>query len=172
MLLTEIKFFYCLEVFSCSLDETLFNRWQSHLPPVSASPHAPSKVARIAGNFVNTDILGSLEFATQLAGAKLVVVLGHTDCGAIKGAADNAQLGKLTSLLANIRPSLEKLNYKGVASSKDKVLVQKLADQNAKDAVSKILSKSEVIRNLADSGKVKVVAAMHDLGTGKISWFS
>ena len=128
--------------------------------------------ARIAGNFVNTDILGSLEFATQLAGAKLIVVLGHTDCGAIKGAADNAQLGNLTSLLANIRPSLEKLNYKGVASSKDKVLVQKLADQNAKDAASKILSQSKVIRNLADSGKVKVVAAMHDLGTGKISWFS
>lgn len=128
--------------------------------------------ARIAGNFVNTDILGSLEFATQLAGAKLVVVLGHTDCGAIKGAADNAQLGNLTSMLANIRPSLEKLNYKEVPSSKDKVLVQKLADQNAKDAVANILSKSEVIKNLADSGKVKVVAAMHDLGTGKISWFS
>ncbi len=128
--------------------------------------------ARIAGNFVNTDILGSLEFATQLAGAKLVVVLGHTECGAIKGAADNAKLGNLTAMLENIRPSLKKLNYKGVPSSKDKELVQKLADQNAKDAVAKILAQSQVINNLVGLGKVKVVAAMHDIGTGKITWFA
>ena len=128
--------------------------------------------ARIAGNFVNTDILGSLEFATQLAGAKLIVVLGHTECGAIKGTADNAKLGNLTAMLENIRPSLKKLNYKGVPSSKDKELVQKLADQNAKDAVDKIMTKSQVISNLAAVGKVKVVSAMHDIGTGKITWFS
>lgn len=128
--------------------------------------------ARIAGNFVNTDILGSLEFATQLAGAKLIVVLGHTECGAIKGAADNAKLGNLTAMLENIRPSLKKLNYKGTPSSKDKELVQKLADQNAKDAVEKIMTKSQVINNLVAMGKVKVVAAMHDIGTGKITWLS
>jgi len=128
--------------------------------------------ARIAGNFVNTDILGSLEFATQLAGAKLIVVLGHTECGAIKGAADNAKLGNLTAMLENIRPSLKKLNYKGVPSSKDKELVQKLADQNAKDAVEKIMAKSQVINNLVAGGKVKVVSAMHDIGTGKITWFA
>jgi carbonic anhydrase len=126
--------------------------------------------ARIAGNFVNTDILGSLEFATQLAGAKLIVVLGHTECGAIKGAADNAKLGNLTAMLDNIRPSLKKLNYQGVASSKDKELVQKLADQNAKDAVAKIMANSQVINNLVAGGKVKVVSAMHDIGTGKITW--
>jgi len=128
--------------------------------------------ARIAGNFVNTDILGSLEFATRLAGAKLIVVLGHTECGAIKGAADNAKLGNLTAMLENIRPSLDKLNYQGIPSSKDKALVQKLADQNAKDAVDKIMANSQVISELVSSGKVKVVSAMHDIGTGKIVWLS
>lgn len=128
--------------------------------------------ARIAGNFVNTDILGSLEFATKLAGAKLIVVLGHTECGAIKGAADDAKMGNLTAMLANIRPSLAKLNYEDVPSSKDKVLVQKLADQNAKDAARMIMDKSEVIATLVKEGKVKIVSAMHDIGTGKVSWFA
>jgi carbonic anhydrase len=76
-------------------------------------------VARIAGNFVNTDILGSLEFATQRAGAKLVVVLGHTDCGAIKGAADNAQWGKLTSLLAQHSPVIGKVEIRGSSQFKE-----------------------------------------------------
>ena len=75
-------------------------------------------------------------------------------------------------MLENIRPSLKKLNYKGFPSSKDKELVQKLADQNAKDAVDKIMTKSQVISNLAAGGKVKVGSAMHDIGTGKIIWFS
>ena len=128
--------------------------------------------ARIAGNFVNTDILGSLEFATKLAGSRLIVVLGHTECGAIKGAADDAKMGNLTATLANIRPSLAKLNYKGVPSSKDKILVQKLADQNAKDAARMIIDKSKVIATLVKEGKVKIVSAMHDVGTGKVSWFA
>ncbi len=127
--------------------------------------------ARIAGNFVNTDILGSLEFATKLAGSKLIVVLGHTNCGAIKGAADDAKLGNLTAMLANIRPSLAKLNYSGVPSSKDKKLVQMLADQNAKDAAKMIVDKSEVIATLVKEGKVKIVSAMHDISTGKVSWY-
>lgn len=128
--------------------------------------------ARVAGNFVNTDILGSLEFATKLAGSKLIVVLGHSNCGAIKGAVDDAKLGHLTGMLANIRPSLTKLNYTGVPSSKNKELVQKLADQNAKDAAQMILDKSEVIATLVKEGKVKIVSAMHDLSTGKVSFFA
>ena len=128
--------------------------------------------ARIAGNFVNTDIIGSLEFATAAAGAKLIVVLGHSECGAIKGAVDDVKLGNLTSMLANIRPSLTKLNYVGVPSSKNKELVQKVADQNAKDAADMILTKSTVIADLVKNGKVKIVSAMHDLATGKISFFA
>lgn len=128
--------------------------------------------ARIAGNFVNTDIIGSLEFATKLAGAKLIVVLGHSSCGAVKGAVDDAKMGNLTATLANIRPSLAKLNYTGVPSSKNKELVQKVADQNAKDAAKMIMDKSEVIATLVKEGKVKIVAAMHDIATGKVSWFA
>jgi carbonic anhydrase len=128
--------------------------------------------ARIAGNFVNTDIIGSLEFATLAAGAKLIVVLGHSECGAVKGAVDNVKLGNLTATLANIRPSLEKLNYAGIPSSKNKELVQKVADQNAKDAAAMMMQKSEVIAKLVSEGKVKIVSAMHDIKTGQISWFA
>jgi carbonic anhydrase len=128
--------------------------------------------ARIAGNFVNTDILGSLEFATAAAGAKLIVVLGHTECGAIKGAVDDVKLGNLTAMLGNIKPSMSKLKYSGVPSSKDKKLVQQLADQNAQDAMKMITDKSEVIAKLVKSGKVKVVSAMHDVSTGKVTWFA
>jgi carbonic anhydrase len=128
--------------------------------------------ARIAGNFVNTDIIGSLEFATQLAGAKLVVVLGHTECGAVKGAVDDAKLGNLTATLANIRPSVARIQpVEGPQTSKNKKLVQAVADQNAKDAASLLLQRSEVMRGLVAQGKLKVVSAMHDVSTGKITWF-
>lgn len=127
--------------------------------------------ARIAGNFVNTDIIGSLEFATKLAGAKLIVVLGHTECGAIKGAVDDAKLGNLTAALANIRPSVIKIKaVDGPQTSKNKKLVQAVADQNAKDAVAMLTARSEVLRELVSEGKLKIVSAMHDIGTGKISW--
>jgi len=126
--------------------------------------------ARVAGNFVNTDILGSLEFATAAAGARLICVLGHSECGAIKGAIDDVKLGNLTSLLANIRPSLSRVRYTGVPSSKDKALVQALAEQNAKDAAAAIMSRSPVIAKLVGEGKVKIVTAMHDVTTGRIAW--
>lgn len=129
--------------------------------------------ARIAGNFVNTDIIGSLEFATKLAGAKLIVVLGHTECGAVKGAVDDAKMGNLTATLANIRPAVLKITgIEGEQSSKNKALVQAVADQNAQDAAGMLLDRSEVLRELVAEGKLKVVSAMHDVGTGKITWFA
>lgn len=128
-------------------------------------------VARIAGNIASTDIIGSLEFATVLAGAKLIVVLGHSECGAIKGAIDDAKLGSLTGVLQQIRPSLKQLDYKGVPSSKDKALVQRVAEQNAKDAAAQLLSRSEAMAGLVRQGKLKVVHAMHDVATGKVAWF-
>ena len=125
--------------------------------------------ARVAGNFVNDDILGSLEFATQLAGARLIVVLGHTECGAIKGAVDNAKLGHLTGLLAQIRPSLERLHYRGTPSSKDKALVQRVAERNVQDAVTR-LNAAPVLAALVKAGQLRIVGAMHDVATGRIGW--
>ncbi|HZQ74872.1 MAG TPA: carbonic anhydrase family protein [Burkholderiales bacterium] len=129
--------------------------------------------ARVAGNFVNTDIIGSLEFATRLAGAKLIVVLGHSECGAIKGAIDNAQLGNLTAMLANIRPAVLKVKgIEGSADSRNKKLVQAVADQNARDAAAMLLTRSEVLRELVGAGKLKIVSAMHDVGTGRVAWMA
>ncbi|MGL6113187.1 MAG: carbonic anhydrase [Rubrivivax sp.] len=128
-------------------------------------------VGRVAGNIASTDIIGSLEFATALAGAKLIVVLGHSECGAVKGAIDDAKLGSLTGVLQQIRPSLAKLDYKGVPSSKDKALVQRVAEQNAKDAAAQLTSRSDTMAALVREGKLKIVYAMHDVGSGKVSWF-
>lgn len=128
-------------------------------------------VARVAGNFVNTDIIGSLEFATQLAGAKAIVVLGHSDCGAVKGAVDDVKLGNLTATLANIRPSVAKVaNLMGPHTSKDRPFVQAVAEQNAKDAAALLLSRSAILQDLVSAGRLKVAAAMHDLDTGVVSW--
>ena len=128
--------------------------------------------ARIAGNYVNDDIIGSLEFATQLAGSKAIVVLGHSECGAVKGAVDNAKLGLLTGVLAQIRPSLAKLDYQGVPSSKDKALVQRVAEQNVRDAVARLTARSEVLAQRVQAGQLKVVGAMHDIKGGKIQWMA
>lgn len=129
--------------------------------------------ARVAGNFVNTDIIGSLEFATKVAGAKLIVVLGHTECGAVKGAVDDVKMGNLTSTLANIRPSVIKIKaVDGPQTSKNKKLVQAVADQNAKDAAAMLTARSEVLRDLTLQGKLKIVSAMHDVATGKTTWFT
>jgi carbonic anhydrase len=130
-------------------------------------------VVRVAGNFVNVDILGSLEYATQVVGAKLVVVLGHTECGAVKGAIDDVKLGNLTATLANIRPAvLEISDAGGERTSKNKSFVQSVADQNAKDAARMLTSRSEVMASLVKDNKLKIVSAMHDVATGKVHWLS
>ena len=128
-------------------------------------------VARVAGNVVNDDILGSLEFATRLAGARLIVVLGHSECGAIKGAIDDARLGHLTGLLARIRPSLDALRYQGVPSSKDKALVQRVAERNVRDTVARVAG-APVLAELLDAGRLKIAGAMHDVASGEIRWLA
>ena len=127
--------------------------------------------ARIAGNFVNTDVLGSLEFATAVAGAKVVVVLGHTECGAVKGACDNVELGNLTSTLANLAPAVYAVNdVSGERTSKNKVFVEAVTHENVDMTVQNILDRSPVMRNLVDEGKLIVVGAMHDVATGKVTF--
>jgi carbonic anhydrase len=128
---------------------------------------------RIAGNFVNTDILGSLEYATKVAGAKLIVVLGHSDCGAIKGAVDDVKLGNLTATLASIRPAVLKIAAtEGDQTSKNKKFVQRVADQNAKDAAAMLTDRSDVIAQLVKERKVMIVSAMHDVSTGAVRWLA
>jgi carbonic anhydrase len=128
--------------------------------------------ARIAGNFASTDLVGSIEFATKLAGAKLVVVLGHTECGAIKGACDNVQLGSLTQTLSNIAPAVYAV--KEICenrTSKNKTFVQKVADENVRLTVQALTERSAVLRDLVDGIRLKLIGAMHHVATGRVSFF-
>jgi carbonic anhydrase len=128
--------------------------------------------ARIAGNFVDSDIIGSLEFATKIGGAKAIVVLGHTECGAIKGAIDQVKLGNLTKMLENFNPAIEaSKSVAGERSSTNKKLVQAVADTNAKLAAKMLVDKSDVLRELVEKEQLVIAAAMHDVGTGKVAFF-
>ncbi len=128
--------------------------------------------ARVAGNFVNTDLLGSLEFATAVAGAKVIVVLGHTECGAVKGACDHVELGNLTSTLANIAPAVYAVtDIEGARTSKNKAFVQAVAHENVEMTVQNIVERSPVMRQLVQDGKLIVVGAMHDVATGQVTFF-
>ena len=129
-------------------------------------------VARVAGNFVNDDILGSLEFATKLSGAKLIVILGHTECGAIKGACDGAQLGLLTATLANINPAVEAMQGDfSPRSSKNAKFVQAVAELNVEMTMRTLRDRSVVLREMIDKGELGLVGAMYDVSTGKVEFY-
>lgn len=128
-------------------------------------------VARVAGNFVNADILGSLEFASKVAGSKLIVVLGHTSCGAVKGACDNVQLGNIASIVNTIKPSVEAVtDVSGERSSKNHHYVERVADENIKRTMQDILTKSSILKEMIDKGELKLVGAKLDIKTGAIMW--
>ena len=129
-------------------------------------------VARVAGNFVNDDILGSLEFATKLAGAKLIVIMGHNECGAVRGACDRAQLGLLTATLANINPAVEAVqgDYQPRNSENDK-FVQSVAEKNVELTMQKLRTRSNVLREMIDKGEILLVGAMYNVSTGKVTFF-
>lgn len=129
--------------------------------------------ARVAGNVVNEDILGSLEFACKLAGARLVVVLGHTSCGAVKGACDQAELGNLTALLAKINPAVlavtepENLEER---TSKNATFVDAVALENVKLTVQNVRIYSNVLRSMEKEGAIKIIGAMYNVATGEVSF--
>jgi carbonic anhydrase len=127
--------------------------------------------ARVAGNIANDDILGSMEFGCKVAGAKVVLVMGHTACGAIKGAIDKVQLGKLTGLLAKIRPAVEATRYQGERSAKNYDFVDAVARKNVELTIADIRGRSVVLAELVSSGSVKVVGAMYNLETGLVEFF-
>jgi carbonic anhydrase len=128
--------------------------------------------ARVAGNISNDDILGSMEFACKLAGAKVVLVMGHTACGAIKGAIDNAQLGNLTGLLGKIRPAVAATKYQGERSAGNYGFVDAVARTNVELTMADIRSRSSVLADLEKSGAIKIVGAMYNLETGVAEFFS
>ena len=124
-------------------------------------------VGRIAGNFEDVGLLGSMEFGTKLAGSKLIVVLGHTSCGAVKGAIARAELGNLTETLANIKPAIERAGEPGDDKA---AYTQRVMIENVKQTVEDISARSTVISDLIKEGKLKVVGAWYDLATGKVNW--
>jgi carbonic anhydrase len=127
---------------------------------------------RVAGNIENEDILGSMEFACKVAGAKVVLVMGHTACGAIKGAIDNAELGNLTGLLAKIKPAVQATSYTGERSAKNYSFVDAVARKNVEMTLASIRKNSPVLMELETNGTIKIAGAMYDLETGAVEFFS
>jgi carbonic anhydrase len=126
---------------------------------------------RVAGNIQNPDILGGMEFACKLSGARVVLVMGHTACGAVKGAIDNAELGNLTGLLAKIKPAVEATVYAGERSAKNYGFVDAVARRNVELTIADIRKNSPVLAGMESSGVVKIAGAMYDLKTGVIDFF-
>lgn len=126
-------------------------------------------VARVAGNFENTDILGSMEFATKVAGAKLVLVLGHKDCGAVRATIDGAELGNITEMLANIRPAVDaNEGYEGERSSKNADFVQAVTKSNVELTIDDIRERSPILKKMEADGQIKIVGALYDMKTGSV----
>lgn len=127
-------------------------------------------VGRVAGNVVDTNLLGSFEFATAAAGSKLIVVMGHTACGAVKGACDGVEVGNLTALLDEIEPAIDAVSTPAGTdrSSANTEFVNRVIETNVNMQVNELLRRSDVIRGLVEEGKVKVVGAVHDLATGEV----
>ncbi|RUL65854.1 carbonic anhydrase [Dyella dinghuensis] len=127
---------------------------------------------RVAGNISNDDLLGSMEFACALAGAKVVLVMGHTSCGAIKGAIDGAKLGNLTGLLDKIKPSVDATVFNGDRSSKNDLFVDAVATTNVRHTIEEIRRRSDVLAGLEKDGKIKIVGSMYHLVGGRVEFLS
>jgi len=130
-------------------------------------------VATVAGNIINEDILGSLEFGCAAAGSKAIVVLGHTSCGAVKGACDGVELGNLTSLLSKINASVKETiepNDPTMRNSSNLQFVNEVAKNNVLRSVENIRVKSNVLRRLEEEGKITIAGAMYDVSTGEVSF--
>lgn len=126
--------------------------------------------ARVAGNISNSDMLGSMEFACAAAGAKVILVMGHTACGAIKGAIDNVELGNLTGLLNSIKPAVQATDYKGERSSKNAEFVDAVAQTNVRLTMDNIRNNSPTLADLEKKGQIKIVGSMYELQTGKLNF--
>ncbi len=125
--------------------------------------------ARIAGNIADADLVGSMEFACGVSGAKLVVVMGHTSCGAIQGACDRVQLGNLTGLLEKIQPAVAAVHgVAGERNSKNKAFVEAVAEANVRLTAQRIRERSPILRGMEEEGKIGIVGCIYDLETGRV----
>ena len=127
---------------------------------------------RIAGNIVNEDILGSMEFGCKVAGSKMIVVLGHTKCGAVKGACDHVEMGNLTALLTKIRPAVDdETTEKENRNSANGEFVEKVATINVKRTVQAIMERSTILKEMIEAGEIGIVGGMHDISTGEVTFY-
>ena len=127
-------------------------------------------VGRVAGNFVNEDLLGSMEFGCKVAGAKLILVLGHEHCGAVQAAIDDVKLGNITAMLSKIRPAVENVHYEGERTSKNKEFVQMVCESNVKHTMEQIRMNSPILKELEDIGQVKIVGGVYDMDSGVVTF--
>jgi carbonic anhydrase len=127
---------------------------------------------RIAGNIVNTDILGSMEFACKVAGSKLIVVLGHSKCGAVKGACDHVEMGNLTELLSKLQPAVYQENKVVTNRTSTNIeFVENVAQINVKRSVKNIIERSFILEQMVENGEIGVVGAMHNIETGEVTFY-
>lgn len=128
-------------------------------------------VARVAGNFINDDILGSMEFATKVAGAKLILILGHENCGAVHAAIDGAKLGHITKMLKNIQPAIKISTIAtGPRSSLNRLLVHEVSENNVRIAMQKIIKESPLLKTMAENGEIDIKGAVYDMDTGVVNF--
>ena len=128
---------------------------------------------RIAGNIVNEDILGSMEFGCKVAGSKIIVVLGHTKCGAIKGACDHVEMGNLTALLSKITPAVEnEIQTLENRNANNSIFVENVAAINVKQTVNAIMERSPILSEMINNGQIGIVGGMHDISTGEVTFYS
>lgn len=127
---------------------------------------------RVAGNIINEDILGSMEFACKVAGSKIIVVLGHTKCGAVKGACDHVEMGNLTALLTKIRPAVEdETSTKENRNSSNNDFVEKVTNLNVQRTVNSIIQRSPILKEMIEKNEIQIVGGVHDITSGEVTFF-
>jgi carbonic anhydrase len=127
---------------------------------------------RIAGNIINEDILGSMEFGCKVAGSKIIVVLGHTKCGAVKGACDHVEMGNLTALLTKIRPAVDdEITVKENRNSRNDEFVEKVSTINVKRTVHAIMERSTILKEMVEAGQIEIIGGTHNITTGEVTFY-
>lgn len=127
-------------------------------------------VTRVAGNFVNEDILGSMEFGCKVSGSKVILVLGHEHCGAVKAAVDDVKLGNITAMLSKIRPAVESVAYDGDRTSKNAEFVHMACESNIRKTIEDIRTNSPILKEMEDLGEIKIIGGVYDMDTGEVDF--